>query len=141
EHAVGIAALVHSLVSLLADRHDAGERLPVHERDRIAQACWLAARDGLDAALPDLESGRPIPARERISALLDELDPVAAAIGCRGELEACGDLLDANGAERQRAVVAREGIDGLMAWLADETEAPAGVPQPEAGAGSAGIGG
>src|SRR5438309_1170046 len=46
EDAVAIAALVQSLAAWLAERHDDGERLPVHDRDRIAQSCWLAARDG-----------------------------------------------------------------------------------------------
>jgi len=141
EHAVGVAALVQSLAAWLAERHDAGERLPVHERERIAQGCWLAARDGLGAGLPDLESGRPLAARARVAALLDELDPVARGIGCGGELEACRGLLEANGAERQRAVAARAGVEGLMAWLADETEGSPGPSQPEAGAGSAGMGG
>jgi carboxylate-amine ligase len=121
EDAAAIAALVQSLAAWLAERHDRGERLPVHERDRIAQSSWLAARDGLGGELPDLASGRSDPTRARVAALLDELDPVARRIGCGAELEGCRRLLAANGAERQRAVAAREGMEGLMAWLADET--------------------
>jgi carboxylate-amine ligase len=122
EDAAAIAALVHSLAAWLAERHDRGERLPVHDRDRIAQGTWLAARDGLGGALPDLESGGARPTRERIAALLDELAPVARRLGCGDELKGARRLLAANGAERQRAVAAREGMAGLMAWLADETE-------------------
>jgi carboxylate-amine ligase len=122
EDAAAIAALVQSLAAWLAQRHDRGERLPLHDRDRIAQSSWLAARDGLAGALPDLGSGRHSPTRARVAALLDELNPVARRIGCRAELEGCRRLLAANGAERQRAVAARDGMVGLMAWLADETQ-------------------
>src|SRR5207249_238268 len=110
EDAVAIAALVRSLAGWLAERHDAGERLPVHDRDRISQSCWLAARDGLRGMLPDLATGLPVTCRERIAALLDELDPVARRNGCAAELDGCRRLLAANGAERQRAVAAREGM-------------------------------
>jgi glutamate---cysteine ligase / carboxylate-amine ligase len=125
EDAAAIAALVQTLAAWLADRHDRGERLPVHARDRIAQNAWLAARDGLEGALPDLDSGRSEPTRARIAALLDALTATARRLGCLDALEGGGRLLAQNGAERQRAVAAREGMTGLMAWLAEETEAGA----------------
>jgi carboxylate-amine ligase len=125
EDAAAIAALVQALAFWLADRHDRGERLPVHARDRIAQNAWLAARDGLGGALLDLDTGRAEPTRRRIAALLGALAPTARRLGCLDELEGARRLLAWNGAERQRAVADREGLTGLMAWLAEETEAAA----------------
>ena len=114
-----IAAVIHSLVARLADRHEAGESLPSDATWRIAENRWAACRHGLDARLADLETGESRPARERLAALLDELEPVAARLRCAGELRAARGLLDANGALRQRAVAAERGLHGLVAWLAE----------------------
>ena len=56
--------------------------------------------------------------------LLLELEPYAAELGCIDELDEAWPMLGRNGAARQRDVAGVRGIDGLTAWLADETEAP-----------------
>jgi glutamate---cysteine ligase / carboxylate-amine ligase len=117
-----VAAVCQSLVAALAERYDAGARLPVHAGHWIAENRWRALRDGLDATLVDLDTGVPMPARERIGRLLADLEPHAEILGARNELLAAWTLLAENGAERQRRVAAELGIGGVLRRLADETE-------------------
>jgi carboxylate-amine ligase len=115
-----VAAVIHALVVWLARRVEAGEPLHVAPRWRIEENSFIAARDGLDAELADLVTGEHEPVRSRLERLLDELAPVAAEIGCAGEIEHSRALAAGpGGAARQRAVAARDGLDGLVAWLAD----------------------
>jgi len=116
--AAALAAVIHALVAWLAERHDAGEALDSDATWRIAENRWAACRHGLDAQLADLRTGAARPARELLAALLEELDPVAARLGCADELRAARRLVDRNGAERQRAVAAERGLPGLAEWLA-----------------------
>src|SRR4051794_14162123 len=114
-----IAAVVHALVARLAERHEADEPLDVAATWRIGENRWAACRHGLDARLADLVTGETTPARERLHALIDELEPVAARLGCGAELRAARGLVERNGAVRQRAVAAERGLPGLVEWLAD----------------------
>ena len=123
DDAAGIAAVCQTLVASLVDRHDAGDVLPVHETHRIAENRWRALRDGLDGDLVDLDDGRARPARDVLRNLVGELEPYAAALGCERELAHAAVLAGANGAVRQRAIVAAVGVDGLAELLAEETEA------------------
>ena len=121
EDAAAIAALVHSLVVSLGRRHDAGERLRVHGTFRIAENFWSALRHGVSGWMLDLETGEQEPTLERIDRLLGRLEPTAAELGCDAELVQARTLLGGNGADRQRYVAAREGLDGLVRWLVAET--------------------
>jgi carboxylate-amine ligase len=111
-----VAAVAHALAVHLADRHDAGEVLPVHPTWRIEENRWSACRHGLAGTLADLDTGMPQPTRERLERLLDDLAPTAARLDCSAELEAARGLLAANGAERQRAA---GGPRAAAAWLAE----------------------
>ena len=114
------AALVYSLVTWLAERAQAGEPLAAAPTWRIAENSFVAARDGLDAELADLDTGEREPLRERLERLLDELAPVAARLGCKAEIEHARALAAGPGpAARQRDVAAREGLHGLVGWLAE----------------------
>lgn len=119
EDAAAVAALGHCLVSWLTERHAAGERLPAAPSWRIAENRWLAARDGAEARLVDLDSGEPYRVSERIAALVEELAPTAGRLGCSGELAHVDALARRNGAMRQREVAAERGIEGVTAWLRD----------------------
>jgi carboxylate-amine ligase len=114
-----LAAVIHALVARLAERHDAGEDLAVDATWRIAENRWAACRHGLDARLADLRTGAVQPARERLGALLDELAPVGERLGCAAELAGARELVERNGAVRQRAVAAERGLPGLVEWLAE----------------------
>ncbi len=114
------AAVVHALVTWLAERAAAGEALPVAPTWRIAENRWWAARDGLDASFADLATGEREPLRARLERLFDELADVAARLGCAAELERARAIAAGpGGAGRQRAeAAARGGLEGLTAWLA-----------------------
>ena len=122
DHVAAIAAVVQSLVSALRLRLRAGDRLPVHPTHMVNENRWRAVRDGLDGQLVDLVTGEAMPTRARIAALLLELEPYAAELGCSDELELAWPMLVRNGARRQRDAAATRGLDGLLPWLVDETE-------------------
>jgi carboxylate-amine ligase len=112
-----VAAFVHSLAGWLGERHDAGERLPVHRSWRIAENRWRAMRAGVEATLGDLDAGTPIPARERLSKLLDSLEPTAQRLNCAAELRLAREQVAANGAIRQVEAWRARGAHGLVDWL------------------------
>jgi carboxylate-amine ligase len=117
-----IAAFVHALVVRLAERHADGDELTAAPSWRIAENRWSACRYGLEGTMADLVTGKPAPTRERIGALLAELEPVAQRLGSAAELT--GVDLAANGAARQRAVgaapptAAASPAHRVTAWLA-----------------------
>jgi carboxylate-amine ligase len=125
DDACAIVATVHALAKWLGARHDAGElenRTPAPTW-RIEENRWQATRHGLDAALADLETGEPRPARERLAALLEQIEPHAGP----GELKHAAKLAERNGADLQRAQFEEGGIPQVMAWLTN------GFISPETG--------
>jgi len=119
DESAAYAAVVHALVTWLAERVAAGEQLHVAPTWRIAENRWSAARYGLDARLADVVTGDREPLRVRLERLFDELAPVAARLGCAAQLKRARALAAGpGGAGRQRAEAARGGSDGLVAWLA-----------------------
>jgi carboxylate-amine ligase len=112
-----IAAVCQSLVAWLGERHDAGEALPAYDQFRIGENAWSALRYGLGGWLLDLDTGEPHPARACVEKVLREIEPVAERLGCGQQLEHARTLLAGNGAERQRYVHERDGMDGLLRWL------------------------
>ena len=117
EEAAGVLAFTAALIATLAERHDDGERLPVHDHTRIAENRWRAMRHGLGGTLLDLDSGEPLPARERMLDLIDAVAPAADRLGGATELEHARALARCNGAERQRALHAERGPRGVVEWL------------------------
>jgi glutamate---cysteine ligase / carboxylate-amine ligase len=117
--AAAVVALVHALVGRLAARHDAGEPLASADAWRLEENRWSAARWGMDAELADLSTGARTPARECLEALLSELAPVAADLGCATELATAATLGERNGAARQREIAADGGVRAVARWLAD----------------------
>jgi carboxylate-amine ligase len=115
-----VAAVVHALVVWLAERHEAGEALTVAPSWRIAENRWSGCRHGLDGAMTDLVTGESRPTREWAAELLDGLAGAAQRAGCAAELARARRALSANGAVRQRAVVAEHGdLTALVRWLAE----------------------
>jgi carboxylate-amine ligase len=115
----GVAAFVHALIARLAERYDGGEPLPSHPRWKIEENRWAAARDGVEGALADLDTGENRPTRERLLDLVDELRPCAARIGAEHSLEHARALAGANGAVRQRDAAERGGAQAVARALAD----------------------
>jgi carboxylate-amine ligase len=102
--AAAVAAVAHSLVAWLAARHDAGKLPGPAPTWRIEENRWAACRHGLDAVFTDLATGARAPVRELLAQRLETLTGTAARLGCAAELSEARRLLDANGAERQRAL-------------------------------------
>jgi carboxylate-amine ligase len=121
EDAAAIAAVVQSLVVWLGGLHDAGERLPAVASFRIAENFWSALRHGLGGWMLDLETGEQEPTLARVDRLLAEVEPTAADLGLDAEIVQARTLLGGNGADRQRYVAEREGLEGLVRWLVTET--------------------
>ncbi len=117
--AAAVAAYAHALVAWLAERHDAGERLGAPDTWRIDENRWTALRHGLDGSFADLATGARRPVRELLRDRVDELAPVARRLGCGAELASAGRLIDANGAQRQRAIAAELGLPGLARRLTE----------------------
>lgn len=118
--ASGVIAIAQALVATLAERWDAGALIDADVPGwRIEENRFAALRHGLDADLADLQTGELLPARERLSALIDEIAPAAERLGCDEQLAAARALALENGAIRQRAVAAERGVDGVAGWLAD----------------------
>src|SRR4051794_1502752 len=117
--AAAIAATVHALARALAERHDTGEPAAPTAGWRIAENRWQALRHGLDGSLADLQTGEPVPVRDRLAALLDELEPHAQALGCSAELRHARSLVESNGANRQRERYADGGMRVLTEWLVE----------------------
>lgn len=128
--AAGVIVVAQALVAWLAERHDAGERLPVAPDWRIAENRFAALCHGLDGELADLVSGERTATRERLTTLLDTLTPVAERLGSAQLLPHARALVAHNGATRQREVAGARGVRGLVAWQAERFGDPL-LPAPE----------
>lgn len=120
--AAAIAALAQALVAWLSERHDDGERYEPVPTWRIEENRWAACRHGVEGAIADLRTGEPRPARERLHSLIDTLEPFAERLGAAPALQHARDLVERNGALRQRAVAREAGPRGLAEWLARRFE-------------------
>jgi gamma-glutamyl:cysteine ligase YbdK (ATP-grasp superfamily) len=70
--------------------------------------------------MADLDSGAMRPTRERLSELLDTLEPVARRLGATDGLTRARELVECNGAIAQRREAARAGVSSLPGWLASK---------------------
>jgi carboxylate-amine ligase len=117
--AAAMAAVIQALVAWLGLRRQAGEALEVVPEWRIAENRWSACRHGVEGRMADLHTGRVAPTRECLHELLDALEPVAEGFGSSSWLAHSRQLVEQNGAIRQRQVAAQEGITGLGVWLVE----------------------
>lgn len=118
-----LAAVAHALVAWLASRHDEGLPLPCHATWRIEENRWSACRHGLTGTMADLDTGEPRPTRERLDELLDVLEPTAAVVDCRAELESARSLVAHGGAERQRGAAGEGDVREVARWLCSRFDA------------------
>jgi carboxylate-amine ligase len=114
-----VAPLV-ALIQALARLEREGETSPAMPgAEVIAENRFLAARDGMDARLIDPIARSLVPVRETLDALLSECRPHAVALGCAATLDRGAVTRSRDGADRQRALAARQGsLEHLMARLA-----------------------
>jgi glutamate---cysteine ligase / carboxylate-amine ligase len=97
--AQSLAALMHALGARFARALDEGEPLPDLPNRLLEENLWRAIRYGLTGELIDFERGEVVPARARIEALIEWVQPVAAEIGAAPYLA----VPDVTASERQYA--------------------------------------
>jgi glutamate---cysteine ligase / carboxylate-amine ligase len=122
EDTAALAALVQSLVRLEASAPPR-EPGPSDAPEVVAENRFIAARDGMGAALVDPDGGPPAlrPVGDTLAQLVDVCRPFARALGCVGELSRVPVLAEAPGADRQRAMAERAGsLEGLVEALSVE---------------------
>ena len=129
EDTIALVAIFQSLVATLSEQLDREGALAVHATERIEENAYRAIRYGVKGWMVDLVSGATETTRERITRLLDRIEPSAAKLGNATAILHARALLADNGAERQRYVVERlpagDDLRGLTRWLAHETLASA----------------
>jgi glutamate---cysteine ligase / carboxylate-amine ligase len=115
--AAAVVATVCGLALWLAERHDAGELAAPAASWRIAENRWSAARHGIHGEMLDLRCGTAVETRRRLHCLLEQLRPCAASVAGAELVDHAHLLAETNGADRQRAIAAKSGLDGLMEHL------------------------
>lgn len=121
-----IVALVQCLVVDLDRRLTAGETLPVLPPWHVQENKWRAARYGLDAEVIVGADNSERPVTDDLDDILTRLQPLAAELGCAGELAAVADI-PVRGAsyQRQRRIEEESGgdlravVDALVRELRD----------------------
>ncbi|MFD5225333.1 glutamate--cysteine ligase [Microbacterium sp. NPDC058342] len=82
-----VAALTQTLVEFFSRELDEGRPLPTLAPWFHRENKWRAARYGLDARVIVDPAGSQVPVREHLSAVLDDLQPIARDLSCIAELE------------------------------------------------------
>ncbi len=126
DDAVALAAYVQALVKLFSEQLDAGRRVTNVHPTLTTENKWLAARDGLEAAVLDLADGREerTPLRVLVRRTLRALEPHARELGSERELEGIVEILErGNGAQAQlRNWSASRSTVEVVRELADASE-------------------
>ena len=117
-----VAALV-ALMQCLVKEAVEGDITAEARREAVAENRFLASRDGTEACLIDLHAESMVPLSEWVNDALEVSEPHARELGCESELARVRDLCNSNGADRQREILKRNGIEAVAPWLADELQA------------------
>jgi carboxylate-amine ligase len=117
EQNVAIAALIQALAAKEIERPGA----PGLTREAIEESYFQAERYGLEARLM-VDDQTAAPAMEIARGTLEEARPYAADLGGEDALEEVERILsDGNGADWQRRVHERDGMEALLRELAERT--------------------
>ncbi len=117
--AVLLAALVRALVATaVVDVQRGVPAVPV-PAEVLRQSCWRAARDGVTGRVWDPLLGRVLPVRRLLADLVGRLLPVLDANGDLSTVEHGLEFLRRRGcgADRQRRVFGRGGVESLLGLL------------------------
>jgi carboxylate-amine ligase len=95
-----LAALVQCIARLEVERGYVSARA-LEVPEALDENRFLAARDGMDAELIDVELERRVPAREMALRLVDACAPHARELGCERELNGVVAMAERTGADRQ----------------------------------------
>jgi carboxylate-amine ligase len=115
-----IVALVQSLVRMEAEQGYASEAA-IAAQEVIAENRFIAARDGADAELVDVELERRVPLADLLADLLAICRPHAQDLGCEDELMDVKRLIEDPPARRQLRTAKRSpSLGRLVEELADD---------------------
>jgi carboxylate-amine ligase len=118
--AAGSSAIA-ALVQAIAARELADPRIVDLSREALEESYFQAASHGLDAKIL-FDSSAPEPAREASRRVLDSVRPYARELGSEAALAVIERILrEGNGADEQRRVHRKAGMDGLLDHLARRT--------------------
>jgi len=107
DEAMTTAAIAQCLVTKFDRMIDAGERLPGRPDWLLRDNKWRASRWGLDARLVVNRHGDTRPIRDLIVEMVEDLQPIAAELGCERELQGALRIMDTGASyQRQRELVA-----------------------------------
>jgi carboxylate-amine ligase len=123
ECAAALTALVQCLVRLEATEGFAPASL-VHAQEVLDENRFLAARDGIGAALIDPAREARVPVCELLEPMLDACAPHAAALRCEAELGLVRLLAEEGGAERQRMLAGPDDDQCRLVAALSEAFAP-----------------
>jgi glutamate---cysteine ligase / carboxylate-amine ligase len=114
-----LAALVQCIARLEVERGYVSTR-SLEVPEALDENRFLAARDGMDAELIDVELERRVPAREVALRLIEACAPHARVLGCEAELDHIATMAERTGADRQIELArGTEELGGLVEALAD----------------------
>jgi len=128
EDAVTLAGLVRGLVETAARDARAGTPPPGVSTEVLRLAAWRAARSGLTGDLVHPLTGRPAPANEVVSTLLEHVRPALADAGDEQRVEGglTTVLRRGTGADLQRRVLRETGdLAAVVRAAVDITAGPA----------------
>jgi carboxylate-amine ligase len=91
---VAIATLFRCLLRFLARRPERAHAWTPFTRRLIDENRWRAKRHGTDAEFLSLDGTPPVPCRDAVRALLDDVAEDAQALGCEKPLERVRAILD-----------------------------------------------
>jgi carboxylate-amine ligase len=115
-----IAALVQSIARLEIEVGYVSPKT-IWAAEVLDENRFIAARDGMEGDLIDVDTESRVPAREVLDRMLEACMPHAEALGCERYLERVDEIARHTGAERQKELA--EGgnrLPGLVEALADE---------------------
>ena len=119
EETAAIAALVQSIARLEVETGYVTAKT-IWAAEVLDENRFLAARDGMNAKLIDVDTETRVPAREMLDDLLRACEPHAESLGCADELARVRDLAAKNGAQRQIELAEGDGrLPGLVELLSD----------------------
>ncbi|PWK82146.1 carboxylate-amine ligase [Lentzea atacamensis] len=129
DDAVLLAALARALATKAVAEVERGVLAVPVPVETLRQVSWRAAKDGLTGSTLDVLSGRKLPVRQQLIALVRELTPVLDANGDLALVERGLRVLDRDGcgADRQRRAFREGGTEDLLTLLdADAAQRPSG---------------
>jgi len=127
-----IVALCQALVVAYGERHRRGEAEPRLERAFLEDARFKGMRFGMQARVPDAETGAPVSTRQQLRQMLDMAGEAAVTLGTERHLEVVRAMIGkGNGACYQRRVAEELGGDLIQVQRRLLSEAREQILRPD----------